>query len=314
MNTIDSWKQERRLGGLRRFAVAITVFNILGHSVFGFEQSWVQPFASLATAYTLELLAEWIDAQLTGIRPQFLAGGKDLLNCLLPAHITALAVAMLVYSSDNLLPIMFATAVAIVSKATLRLPEGKRLRHFLNPSNFGITVTLLLFPWVGISPPYHFTENLTPFWSVILPIVIWISGTLLNYRFTGRLPLVLGWVTGFLAQAALRHILFSESMFSALSPMTGVAFVLFTFYMVTDPATTPFATRSQVLFGLMVAAVYGMLMSFHIVFGLFFALTIVTMVRGFVLLVGSQKCLSMKPRATHPEGAETAATLESETL
>jgi hypothetical protein len=29
-----------RLGGLRRFAVAITVLNILGHAFFGFEQSW----------------------------------------------------------------------------------------------------------------------------------------------------------------------------------------------------------------------------------------------------------------------------------
>ena len=28
-----------RLGGLRRFAIAITVFNILGHTVFGFEQA-----------------------------------------------------------------------------------------------------------------------------------------------------------------------------------------------------------------------------------------------------------------------------------
>jgi len=27
------------LGGLRRFATAITVFNILGHFWFGFEQS-----------------------------------------------------------------------------------------------------------------------------------------------------------------------------------------------------------------------------------------------------------------------------------
>jgi hypothetical protein len=32
-----------RLGGLRRFAIAITVFNILGHTVFGFEQAWIQP-------------------------------------------------------------------------------------------------------------------------------------------------------------------------------------------------------------------------------------------------------------------------------
>ena len=95
MNTTDSWGQARRLGGLRRFAVAITVFNILGHTVFGFEQSWAQPLASLATAYVLELLVEWIDAVSVGKRPYFLEGWKQLCNSLLPTHITALAVAML---------------------------------------------------------------------------------------------------------------------------------------------------------------------------------------------------------------------------
>ena len=62
--------------------------------------------------------------------------------------------------------------------------------------------------------------------------------------------------------------------------MTGVAFILYTFYMVTDPATTPSSRRDQIGFGLSVAAVYGLLMMMHVVFGLFFALTIVCAVRG----------------------------------
>lgn len=285
MSTTDSWGQARRLGGLRRFAVAITVFNILGHTVFGFEQSWAQPIASLATAYSFELLAEWIDAVTAGKRPYFLEGWKQLCNCLLPAHITALAVAMLLYSSDRLLPIMFASAVAIVSKATVRLSLGGRLRHLLNPSNFGITVTLLLFPWVGIAPPYHFTENLPPVGSVILPAVICISGTMVNSRFTGRLPLIAAWWAGFVAQAALRNMVFGTSLLSALGPMTGVAFILFSFYMISDPATTPFATRSQITFGLAVAALYGLLVALHVVFGFFFALTLVTAARGLAVYI-----------------------------
>jgi enediyne biosynthesis protein E5 len=285
MNTTESWGQARRLGGLRRFAVAITVFNILGHTVFGFEQSWAQPIASLATAYAFELAAEWLDAVTTGRRPHFTESWTQLCNCLLPAHITGLAVAMLLYSSDRLLPIMFASAVAIVSKATLRLSVGGRLRHVLNPSNFGITVTLLLFPWVGIAPPYHFTENLPPAGSVILPAVICISGTLVNSRFTGRLPLIAGWISGFLAQAVLRNIVFGTSLISALGPMTGVAFVLFSFYMITDPATTPFETRSQVTFGLAVAAIYGLLVILHVVFGFFFALSLVSAARGLAVCI-----------------------------
>jgi hypothetical protein len=65
--------------------------------------------------------------------------------------------------------------------------------------------------------------------------------------------------------------------------MTGLTFLLYTFYMVTDPATTPVGKRAQVAFGLSVATVYGLLMVTHVVFGLFFALTLVCTVRGACL-------------------------------
>jgi enediyne biosynthesis protein E5 len=52
---------------------------------------------------------------------------------------------------------------------------------------------------------------------------------------------------------------------------------------VTDPATTPSTVRGQVAFGAGVAAAYGALMSLHVVFGLFFALTFVCAVRGGLL-------------------------------
>ena len=62
--------------------------------------------------------------------------------------------------------------------------------------------------------------------------------------------------------------------------MTGVAFILFTFYMVTDPATTPEQPGSQVAFGASVALVYSLLVMSHMVFGLFVSLVIVCVARG----------------------------------
>lgn len=230
MTSNEQLAQARRLGALRRFATAITVFNILGHTFFGFEQSWVQPFASLATAYACELFLEWRDAREQHRSPRFLGGWRKTIDFLLPAHITGLAVAMLLYPSDHILPIVFAAMVAIASKATFRVKIEGRLRHFLNPSNFGITVTLLLFPWVSISPPYHFTENLNGIGSFILPAIICVSGTFIHWRFAGRLPLILGWWGGFLAQALLRYFLLGSGLGGALNPMTGVAFVLFSYY------------------------------------------------------------------------------------
>ena len=141
-------------------------------------------------------------------------------------------------------------------------------------------MTLLVFSWVSVAPPYQFTENMIGFGDWILPGVIVCTGTFLNARFTHRLPLIAAWLGGFIAQAALRSLFFGTQLDAALVPMTGVAFILYTFYMVTDPATTPSGRRDQIIFGLSVAAVYGLLMVNHVVFGLFFALTIVCGVRG----------------------------------
>jgi len=117
----------------------------------------------------------------------------------------------------------------------------------------------------------------------VLPAIIVCSGTFLNTVFTRRLPLILAWLGAFAMQAAVRHFAFGNLFWPSLNPMTGVAFLLFTFYMVTDPATTPVTVRGQVAFGAAVAAAYGILMANHIVFGLFFALSAVCMVRGALL-------------------------------
>lgn len=304
---IDIWIQARRLGGLRRFAIAITVLNILGLTFFGFEQSWAQPLFSLATAYSCELFAEWIEARAERRQPRFLLGWKEAVDFLLPAHITGLAVAMLLYSGDRVWPTLFAAAVAIASKATLRIAVKGRLRHFLNPSNFGITVTLLLFPWVSIAPPYHFTENLGRAGSLILPAIICISGTVINLRFTGRLPLILGWWAGFVGQAAIRSAFLGTPLLGALNPMTGVAFVLFSYYMISDPATTPYSSKSQVLFGLTVAGAYGALVAMHVSFGLFFALTSVAVLRGLSQVVANFRSASAPALVPAPASGPAAA-------
>jgi hypothetical protein len=296
--TSDDCRSDKaeRLGGLRRFAVAITVLNVLGHTVLGFEQSHLQPLVAVAAAYATELLLEAADALANRRRPAFAGGGGRVVDFLLSAHITGLAVAMLLYANDRLVVVAFAAAAAIASKALLRVPTGvaRGTRHFFNPSNLGITITLLLFPWVGIAPPYQFTADVGPAAGWLLPAAIVCTGTFLNARFTKRLPLIAAWLVGFLSQALLRHLLFGSSLTAALTVVTGTAFILFTFYMVTDPATTPREWRQQIAFGAAVAAGYGLLMSLHVVFGLFFALSAVCALRGVSLYASALR----QPQAT----------------
>lgn len=280
---VNRWNDAIRLGGLRRFAIAISILNILGHTVLGFEQSWAQPLVALATAYSVELLLEVLNSWSEGRKLAFSGGLRDLIDFLLPAHISGLAVGMLIYANDRLWVVAFAAAVAITSKLLLRTQVGGKSRHVYNPSNFGITVTLLLFTWVSISPPYHFTENLDRIGDWLLPGIIVFTGSFLNTRFTRRIPLILAWLGGFVAQAIIRSFIFDTPLLPGLLPMTGLPFVLYSFYMVTDPATTPFRTRGQIFFGASVAAVYGILLMAHVVFGLFFSLTIVCTARGLYL-------------------------------
>jgi enediyne biosynthesis protein E5 len=82
---------------------------------------------------------------------------------------------------------------------------GKGTRHFFNRSNLGISLTPVLFPRVGIGPPYHFTEKLVGVGDWVLPGVIICTGSFLNWRFTKRLPLTAASLSCFVAQALLRH-------------------------------------------------------------------------------------------------------------
>src|SRR5262245_34832261 len=110
----DKHYQSGHLAGLRRFAVAITLFTILGHTWFGFEQSYAQPLVALAAAYSTQLFLETLEAWSYRRRPRFLGGGiRCFCDFLLSAHISGLAVAMLLYANSRLWVMAFAAAASI---------------------------------------------------------------------------------------------------------------------------------------------------------------------------------------------------------
>ncbi len=278
-----------RLYALWYFIILITIWNILGHTVLGFEQSYMHPLVGVGSACLTQFLLEWADAKALGREPRYRGDFMDFANFLLPAWIPGLAVAMLIYPNERLWPVAFCAALSIASKVMFRAPVGENAsQHFFNPSNFGITFTLLAFPWIGLAPPYHFTENVTGIWHWVIPGFVLVTGIIIHALFTGRLPLCLAWIGGFLAQAFIRVWWFDLPWQVPLVPMTSAAFILFTLYMIPDPATTPLEPRRQVIFGLSVAAVYGLLLVEHIVFGLFLALFLVCALRGLTLILAAQ--------------------------
>ena len=147
--------------------------------------------------------------------------------------------------------------------------------------------TLLLFPEVGFAPPYHFTENISGIWDWIVPLIVLTSGIIVHGLFTGRLILVGTWVGAFVLQGLIRAEIFGVPLFVPLMPMTSAAFIVFTLYMIPDPATTPLKPTRQALFGFSVALVYAITQVLHIVFGLFFALLTVCAIRGLSMHVAA---------------------------
>lgn len=296
--------KDPRSAALRRFGLSISALTVLGHTLLGFEQAYLTPVVAVLVAIVTELLLESIEAVSFERRPRYLAPVGAVVDFLLPAYIGGLACSMLLYANDKLMPTVLAVVITVASKYLIRVKVNGRLRHVLNPSNTGIVVVLLVFPWVSIAPPYQFTEWTSGFVDALIPILLVAAGTLLNAKLTKKIPLILGWVGGFVLQAVLRSALTDLSIISAVLPITGTAFILFTNYMITDPSTSPSRPRNQVLFGLATAAAYGVLMQLHVVFGLFFALVAVCALRGMGLAVLSwRQTVQVPAQASHMHDA-----------
>lgn len=273
-----------RLFALWYFMILMIVWNLLGHLFLGFEQSHAATFVALGTGIFVQFFLEWADARAKNREVRWAGSWGNFINALPAAMIPAFAVSMLLYPNEKLWPFVFGTALAIGSKVLFRAPVGVGMtQHIFNPSNFGIAMTLLLFPQIGFAPPYHFTENLVGVWHWILPIFILVTGVVIHGMFTGRLALVAAWIIGFALQGQIRAMIYGFPAVVPLMPMTSAAFIVFTLYMVPDPATTPLKPWRQAAFGFAVAMVYGLIQMMHLVFGLFFALIIVCAIRGISL-------------------------------
>lgn len=293
-----------RLFALWYFTTLMIVWNITGHTVLGFEQSWATPVVAVATAILISMLLDWVDAQSRNRELRFTGSLGAFVNFLPACLIPGFACGMLLYPNERLWPVVFAVVLSMGSKVIFRAPVGNgHTQHIFNPSNFGVGATLLLFPEVGFAPPYHFTENITGLWDWMVPLIVLTTGIIVHGLFTGRLPLVAAWIATFVLQAIIRAKIFGLPFFVPLMPMTSAAFIVFTLYMIPDPATTPLKASRQALFGFAVAAVYAVTQLLHLVYGLFYALLIVCAIRGVSLHIAARLG---KARTTSPDKSPSA--------
>lgn len=147
---------------------------------------------------------------------------------LMSAYVSGISMALLTKPQGGVLwPFALGGFLAIASKYVLTC----RGRHIWNPSNFAISVLLLLAP-ARISILSHQWGN--ELWTNAL---IWLVGLVVVSR-ARVLHITLMYVACFLLFAALRSGLDGLSLLPEIAPLTGPMYQLFAFFMVTDPRTT----------------------------------------------------------------------------
>src|SRR4029077_4106650 len=117
-------------------------------------------------------------------------------------------------------PYALCSLISIMSKYVLRVKD----RHIWNPSNFGISVMLLLLPGTVAGLSIQWGNYLLPL------IVIWILGCVIVWR-VRRFHISATYVVSFIAFAFLRSWIMHEPWQSEIAPITGPMYQLFIFFM-----------------------------------------------------------------------------------
>lgn len=160
------------------------------------------------------------------------------------ALISAFSLCLLLRTSSVLLAVV-AAVVAIGSKFLIRI-DGK---HVFNPTNFGIVLMLLLSDHVWVSPGQWGSAALAAFFFAA-------AGTLVVNR-AARSDVTYAFLIFFCAILFGRSMWLGDPMAIPLHKLENGALLLFAFFMISDPKTTPDSRAGRILFAALVAAGAG---------------------------------------------------------
>ncbi|HTK83178.1 MAG TPA: hypothetical protein VL633_12900 [Bacteroidota bacterium] len=261
---VPSWRDPRIT-----VLVANSLWIILGHEILYFNRSLNQIFIALSTCAILDLLTA------------FMLSRKIVVP--LSGLLTGLSIGLLLESYDSRLFIVVAIW-SIASKHFVKI----RGQHIFNPSNFGIVSALLITHGLAsVAPGSQWGGDFR------FAVVIFAIGLVTMWRIK-RLPLVLGWLSGYLIMAALRMAVGQGGLIFALGPWTGAEFSLFTFVMIPDPKTTPGEKNAQAWFGITLGIVDGIFRLAEIRYSMFYALFILCALRPLIG-IAQEKLAALAP-------------------
>jgi Na+-translocating ferredoxin:NAD+ oxidoreductase RnfD subunit len=277
-----------------RFAIVaiLTGYVILGIAILGFNRSPLQVAIAVATAVLLDMTLHRVFRRGPPLFP-------------LSAVITGLSLSILVNYAHGLWFALVPIFLAIGSKYLFTFGG----RHLYNPALFGVVASLLLADgMISESPAYQ--------WGGTYAVVAFVVtlGLLLFVLPVRRSTLIVSFLAFYFIALAARAWLTrwhmpAETWF--MGALTSPAFFLFTFFMITDPQTSPDSKRGQVLMAFGIVAIDFLL---HLKFALsthFFAAFACATLRLAWLhgraLLGGWQALAARLRFAAPRWAFIAA-------
>ncbi len=235
------------MGDARNFQIiALTTFLFLGVTFRDFSVSLVQSLTVIGLSLLFQELMERVFSRRFN-------GWKSAL-------ISGTSLALLLRSSS---PWLFAAAafLSVGSKFVVKT-SGK---HIFNPSNFAVAVLLLLgFP-VWVSPGQWGND-------LILIAYVFLIGIGVSL-YAERLDVGLSFLVSFSLLLFLRVSYLGQNPKVILHTLSSGSIVLFTFFMISDPRTTPNHRLARIGYGFLVALLFFILRyHFYLTNSLFYAL------------------------------------------
>jgi len=207
--------------------IFITVILLVGQLSFGVLESFPKTLLAITTSILLEML---LGKMVTGKVPH-----------LASAYISGISVGILVRSPEWW-PYALCAAISITSKYVIRV-DG---RHIWNPSNFGISVLLLIASSSVATLSIQWGNAVYPL------LIVWTLGSIIVARLN-RFHICATYVGSFLLYTFARSAISGQDFLTELAPLTSPMYQLFIFFMITDPKTTVGTKKGQMLIVFLVA-------------------------------------------------------------
>ncbi len=148
----------------------------------------------------------------------------------------------LLLRTNSLLVVGIATFVTIVSKFALRW----KAKHIFNPTNFGIVIMILLTDRVWVSPGQWGNVAFFGF------LVACLGGLVVNRA--SRSDVTYAFLAFYISFLFCRALWLNDPVSIPIHQIQNGAFLIFTFFMISDPKTTPDSRAGRILFAFLVSA------------------------------------------------------------